>query len=139
MAIKLSADEGGEGVAGEINVVPLIDVLFSILTFFVLASIFLTRQQGLPLDLPRQGDPEDNVISRQVTLVIDKNGKYFLDKKPIALKKIGPVAKAFMDKNPNDILIISGDKDVEYRYVVDVLDELRLAKANRIGMAADTE
>jgi biopolymer transport protein ExbD len=140
MALKLSAEDEGAGVVGEINVVPLIDVLFSILTFFVLASIFLTQQKGLPLDLPKAAPPVPNAPPpSQLTLVINKSGKYLLDKKPIELKNIGPTVKAALDANENAILIIAGEKDAQYAAVVDVLDELRQLNISRIGMATDAE
>ncbi|WP_041243805.1 ExbD/TolR family protein [Gloeobacter kilaueensis] len=133
---------GGEddGVAGEINVVPLIDVLFSILTFFVLASIFLTRQHTLPLDLPKvtPGDPQQQ-LSKQLTLTITDKGKYLLDKTPIELDKIGPTIKAALDSNPNEMVVIAGNKEAEYQYIVFVLDALRKVNATRIAMATDTE
>lgn len=140
MSVKLSSSDDEAGSSGEINVVPLIDVLFSILTFFVLASIFLTRQQTLPMDLPKVTDaPQQNELSKQYTLVITKSGSYTFDKKPIALKTIGKTVKDVLDSDPNAIVIVAGDKSAEYRFVVDVLDELRQVNATRIAMAADAE
>ena len=81
MSIKLS-DSDEDSIAGEINVVPLIDVLFSILTFFVLASIFLTRQQGLQLDLPKAKAGVTNQFSEQTTVSVTKEGKYFPEQEP---------------------------------------------------------
>ena len=137
MSINLSDDD--DGVAGEINVVPLIDVLFSILTFFVLASIFLTRQQGVLLDLPKAASAVTNQMSEQVTLSVTKEGKYFLNKDQIGLQSVGGAVKEVLDKDPNRLIVISGDRQVEYRYIVNVLDELRQVNATRIAMATDTE
>lgn len=138
MSIKLSGDDD-EGVAGEINVVPLIDVLFSILTFFVLASIFLTRQQGITLNLPKASAGITNQMSQQLTLSVTKEGKYFLNKNLIGLKSVGGAVKEVLDKDPNRLIVIAGDRQVEYRYVVSILDELRQVNATRIAMATDTE
>ncbi len=139
MSIKISGDDDDDGSAGQINVVPLIDVLFSILTFFVLASIFLTRQQGLPLDLPQASPVSTNDLSKQLTLTITKEGKYFLDKDPIALKDVGVAVKRELDANPTSMVVIAGNKFTKYRFVVDILDELRQVNATRIAMATDTE
>ncbi|UFP93446.1 ExbD/TolR family protein [Gloeobacter morelensis] len=140
MTVKLSDSDGDEGSAGEINVVPLIDVLFSILTFFVLASIFLTTQQGLPLDLPKVApSDQQQVLSQQLTLTITDKGKYLLDKEPIELAKVGPTVKAELDKDPNRMVVVAGSKEAEYQYVVFVLDELRKVNATRIAMATDTK
>lgn len=140
MSIKMSGgdDDSGGGV-GEINVVPLIDVLFAILTFFVLASIFLTRQQGLPLDLPKATTAESKQMSQQVTLSVNKEGKYFLNKNYVELKDIGPAVKAQLDADPNRLVVVAGDKKVEYRYVISLLDELRKVNATKFALATDSE
>jgi biopolymer transport protein ExbD len=140
MSIKMSGgdDDSGGGV-GEINVVPLIDVLFAILTFFVLASIFLTRQQGLPLDLPKATTAESKQMSQQVTLSVNKDGKYFLNKNFIELKDIGQQVKAQLDADPNRLVVVAGDKKVEYRYVISLLDELRKVNATKFALATDSE
>ncbi|UFP96392.1 ExbD/TolR family protein [Gloeobacter morelensis] len=139
MTVKLSDSDGDEGSAGEINMVPLIDVLFSILTFFVLASIFLTRQQGLSLDLPTAKAAKTTQMSEQVTLSVTKEGKFFLNKDPIDLKSIGPAIKAVVDQDPERLIVIAGDKAVRYKYIVSILDELRQVNATRIAMATDTK
>jgi biopolymer transport protein ExbD len=140
MSIKMSGgdDDSGGGV-GEINVVPLIDVLFAILTFFVLASIFLTRQQGLPLDLPKATTAESKQMSQQVTLSVNKDGKYFLNKNFVELKDIGQQVKAQLDADPNRLVVVAGDKKVEYRYVISLLDELRKVNATKFALATDSE
>ncbi|AGY58947.1 ExbD/TolR family protein [Gloeobacter kilaueensis] len=139
MSVKFSGSEDDGSVAGEINVVPLIDVLFAILTFFVLASIFLTRQQGLNMPLPKATAAITNQFNEQVTLSVTRDGKFFLNKDPIDKKSIGPAIKAILDKDPNRLVVIAGDKRVHYRFVVDILDELRQVNATRIAMATDVK
>lgn len=43
----------------QINIVPMIDVIFAILTFFILSSLFLTRLEGIPVNLPKAGTAEN--------------------------------------------------------------------------------
>ena len=71
----------------EINLLPMIDVIFSILAFFIISSLFLTRSQGLPVDLPsaQTAEPEQSV---QLNITIEPDGKMFLDRQPIELDKL---------------------------------------------------
>lgn len=71
----------------EINLVPMIDVIFSILAFFIISSLFLTRSQGLPVDLPsaQTAEPEQTV---QMNITIEADGKMFLDRQPIQLDEL---------------------------------------------------
>jgi biopolymer transport protein ExbD len=138
MAIK-AGDSGDEGVVGQINVVPLIDVLFSILTFFVLASIFLTKQQGLSLALPKAKASETRQFKDQVTVSVTKDGQYFLNKNPVDVKNIAPEIKDQIEANPDKLVVIAADRQVKYKYVLAVLDELRQVNASKLAMATESE
>ena len=71
----------------EIDILPMIDVIFSILAFFIISSLFLTRSQGLPVDLPsaQTAEPKQSV---QLNITIEADGKMFLDRQPIQLNNL---------------------------------------------------
>ena len=69
----------------QINIVPMIDVIFAILTFFVMSTLFLTRSEGLPVNLPQASTASKPSQPLKVTLTVDKDGKLFLNKQPITL------------------------------------------------------
>lgn len=54
----------------QINIVPMIDVIFAILTFFIMASLFLTRSEGLPVNLP-QAETAQSQNQNKITITID--------------------------------------------------------------------
>ena len=59
----------------EINILPMIDVIFSILAFFIISSLFLTRSPGLPVDLPsaQTAEPKQSI---QLNITIERDGIY---------------------------------------------------------------
>ncbi|MGF1542594.1 MAG: ExbD/TolR family protein, partial [Pleurocapsa sp.] len=61
-----------------INIVPMIDVIFAILVFFIVSSLYLTRSEGLPVNLPRAKTAEVQQ-TKQITVTIDRDGKLSLD------------------------------------------------------------
>lgn len=97
----------------EINLLPMIDIIFSILAFFIISTLFLTRSQGLPVDLPsaQTVEPKQSV---QLNITIKSDGKMFLDRQPIELGKLKAVLVEKVDPNSESVVIINADEKVEH-------------------------
>lgn len=122
----------------EINLVPMIDVIFSILAFFIISSLFLTRSQGLPVDLPsaQTAEPEQSV---QLNITIEADGKMFLDRQPIQLDELKGALTEKIAPDSDSVVIINADEKVEHGTVVKVMDRLRQVPGARMAIAADRE
>lgn len=122
----------------EINILPMIDVIFSILAFFIISTLFLTRSQGLPVDLPsaQTVEPKQSV---QMNITIKSDGKMFLDRQPIGLGKLQGVLAEKVDPNSESVVIINADEKVEHGTVVKVMDRLRQVPGVKMAIAADQE
>ena len=118
----------------EINILPMIDVIFAILTFFIISSLYLIKLETIPLNLP---SASTSSISKDefINVSISNDQKIFLNSKEIGLEKLN---QKLLDININKKkVIISGDKNVNYGKIVEVLDELR--KINNIKIAISTQ
>ena len=122
----------------EINILPMIDVIFSILAFFIISSLFLTRSQGLPVDLPsaQTAEPEQSV---QLNITIKSDGKMFLDRQPIELNELKSALTEKIKPDSESIVIINADEKVEHGAVVKVMDRLRQVPGARMAIAAEQE
>ena len=122
----------------EINILPMIDVIFSILAFFIISSLFLTRSQGLPVDLPsaQTAEPEQSV---QLNVTIEPDGKLFLDRQPIELENLKGALTEKIAPDSESVVIINADTKVEHGTVVKVMDRLRQVPGARMAIAADRE
>ena len=122
----------------EINILPMIDVIFSILAFFIISSLFLTRSQGLPVDLPtaQTAEPEQSV---QLNITIEPDGKMFLDRQPIELNQLKDALTQKINPNSESVVIINADEKVEHGTVVKVMDRLRQVPGAKMAIAADRE
>ena len=119
----------------EINILPMIDVIFAILTFFIISSLYLIKLETIPLNLPTASTSSlsnDDFIN----VSIANNEKLFLNKEEIS---IGNLNEKILNINyqKNKKIIISGDKDVKYGRIVEVLNELR--KINNLKIAISTQ
>ena len=117
----------------EINILPMIDVIFAILTFFIVSSLYLIKLETIPLNLPSASTSsisKDDFINVSISL----NEKIFINKEETSLEKLNQKLRDINIGN-NKKVIISGDKDVDYGRIVEVLDELRKLNNLKIGIS----
>jgi len=119
----------------EINILPMIDVIFAILTFFIISSLYLIKLETIPLNLP---SASTSSISKDefINVSISTNERIFINSEEISLENLNEKLQSINNRNSKKV-IISGDKDVYYGLVVKVLDELR--KINNLKIAISTE
>ena len=112
----------------------LIDVLFAILTFFIITSLTLTRNEGLPVDLPTASTGKSQVQTKLV-VSIDHQGSIALNRQPV--KEIDLVVKiqAFIDRDGQTLVIINADAHVEHGRVVAVMDRVRQIPGVKLAIA----
>ena len=130
-------DEYESNTEGEgINIVPMIDVIFAILTFFIISSLDLIRLENIPVNLPK-ASTSTLVKEKPVVLTIDRENNIFLENKPIDSKILVDQIKKIISNYSTNILVISADKEVAYGKVVEVIDQIRSIDNLRIGMSTD--
>ena len=122
----------------EINILPMIDVIFCILAFFIISTLFLTRSQGLPVDLPSAQTSESKQKS-QINITIEADGDMFLDRQPIELAQLKDKLTELVDPQSKSLVIINADEKVEHGVVVKVMDRLRQVPGASMAIAAEKE
>ena len=132
IANEYESNPEGEGI----NIVPMIDVIFAILTFFIISSLDLIRLENIPVNLPK-ASTSTLVKDKPIVLTIDRENNIFLEKKPIDSKILVDQIKNIISDYSTDILIISADKEVTHGKVVEVIDQVRSIDNLRIGMSTD--
>lgn len=137
--MKLEIDSPPEEV--RIEILPLIDVIFCILTFFILAAVGLTRQQAINLDLPTAdtGVPlpteQSEAVNDRLYVSIDAIGQVYIDRQPVSLDLLYDVLLQHQRISPNGLIVLYASKDSRYEDVVLVLDLLRSVGGNRVALA----
>lgn len=122
----------------EINILPMIDVIFCILAFFIISSLFLTRSQGLPVDLPsaQTSEPKQNV---QINITIEADGDMFIDRQPIQLEQLKGKLTELVEPESGSLVIINADEKVEHGQVVKVMDRLRQVPGAKMAISSTKE
>ncbi len=119
----------------QINIVPLIDVTFAILTFFIVSSLSLSKSEGLPVNLPKASTSQVQDSPAKITVTLDAQGKFMVDKKLVSLDQIESTVRQVMGSNPSALIVLNADKSVYHGNVVEVMDRLRRIKGAKLGIA----
>ncbi len=119
----------------EINIVPLIDVMFALLTFFVVSTLFLTRSEGLSVNLPKATTAKSQRPS-QITVTVDRQGQLALNRKPVGLDSLETSVRQLIKPNEEALVILNADQGVNHGQVVEVMDRLRKIKEAKLAIAA---
>ena len=127
----------------EVNLVPMMDVLMTVLTFFIIISMGLTGQQLLNVRLPQSVAGDGAVEEAQSTpteaLVVglDKDGNLVLENEPIAFNQLSPRVRTYFAQNPNGKLVLKADRELTYSDVAALLTDLRAIGGNRVSLAVE--
>ncbi len=125
----------------EINVVPYIDVLMVLLVIFMITAPMLT--QGVDVQLPKAGsDPVDAQDSEPLIVTVDKEGNYYIDVggdplKPITGDVVQERVTKVLSNNPKKLLLVRGDKGVDYDHVIQLMTLLQQAGAESVGLVTE--
>jgi biopolymer transport protein ExbD len=119
----------------EINIIPLIDVMFALLTFFVISTLFLTRSEGLPVNLPKAATAQQQQQSVKATVTVDAKGQVSLNRKPIALDALTEQVRTLVGSNQEVMVVINADEGVDHGQVVAVMDRVRRVPGAKLAIA----
>jgi biopolymer transport protein ExbD len=119
----------------QINIVPMIDVVFAILTFLIVSSLSLSKSEGLPVNLPKASTSQVQDSPAKITVTLDAQGKFMVDKKLVNLDQIESTVRQVMGSNSSALIVLNADKSVDHGNVVEVMDRLRRIKGAKLGIA----
>ncbi len=122
----------------QINIVPMIDVIFAILVYFIVSSLFLTRSEGLPVNLP-QAETVQLQKTKQITVSLDSEGTLTVGNQPTQLAQLKTKVENLIKTEQTTVVVIKADKVVAHGQVVDVLDQLRQIPQAKLAIAAQKE
>jgi biopolymer transport protein ExbD len=123
-------------VPAQINIVPMIDVIFAILTYFIMSTLTLSNFEGMPLNLPSASNSQ--TVSQQVKpvyLSITPEGQLFIDKQETSLDRIAEQVNQRKGQATTISVVLNADKVVPHGTVVGVMDQLRRVPGVKLAIA----
>lgn len=119
----------------EVQMAPLIDCVFLLLIFFLVASTLRKIDKELPLELPEisasievQQPPDFSVVS------VDKDGNYYLDGAPVTVALLHAEFRRIAQENPDHKVRLDADRLVAFERVMMILDMARFERLTNVSV-----
>src|SRR3954471_2907506 len=120
----------------DINVTPLVDVMLVLLVVFMVTAPLLTV--GVPVELPQTQAPPINEPKEPLVITVDRNGGVFLFETSVPVDSLVPKLQAITGSNPDAVLYVRGDKDINYGRVLEVMSLVTAAGFHKVSLVAET-
>ena len=137
----MHGSSGGDRKRARIEIIPLIDIIFFLLATFIMVSLSMTKNQGIPVPLPSAatGAPlgDQAELDKAVTLSVTEKGDIFYNKEKITLTQLPMRLQNYKTSAKEPKVIINGDGAAAYKYVVAVLDEVKKIGISKVGLNTD--
>jgi len=125
-------DQGNE--EADINLTPMLDIVFIMLIFFVVATSFV-KESGIEVNRPTAQTAERREHGN-VLIAISPNGEIWIDKRPVDVRAVRAVVERLVAENPEGGVIIQGDREAQIGLLVKVMDQVRKAGVANVSIAA---
>jgi biopolymer transport protein TolR len=131
----MSVGQRDRNLIREINIVPLLDLVLTILFFYMIVSPMMSR--GLDVNLPKSEantiKPEDRIV-----LTVTRNRELFIEQERVDVARLKDVLGAIRKTKPLINVYLRADRDAPYGAVVQVMDIVKRAGIDRLGMVTDS-
>src|SRR5437763_8127092 len=142
MASPIYAGGGRRGLRGgrrppmsEINVTPLVDVMLVLLVVFMVTAPLLTV--GVPVDLPQTQALPINEPKEPTVITVQKDGAIFIQESSVPIDGLVEKLQAITGANPEAVLYVKGDKDINYGRVLEVMSLVTSAGFHKVSLLAE--
>ena len=132
--------EGGRRRAEtQINMAPLIDMIFILLIFFLVTTSF-SRESGVELRKPKPAPEQPDVKKKtNVTVEVGHDNRVFIDNRVYDVRTVRAYMEKFLLDTPKGTVVIAADKDSSIGRVIQVMDQCKLAGVKNVSVAERIE
>ena len=129
----------------EVNLIPMMDVLMVVLTFFIIISMTLsTGQNVIGVNLPRtdkgaKPSAQDAKAPDPLMVGINKQGQIMIKNKPVETSQLETELQAYFQKSPQGVVVLQADKTLPYEKLAKVLGQIRDIGGDRVALAVDAQ
>ena len=132
MKRRRHADYGNQDT--DINLTPMLDIVFIMLIFFVVTTSFV-KESGIEVNRPTAQTAEQRDLGN-ILIAISPNGEIWIDQRAVDIRAVQAVVERLVAENPEGGVIIQGDREAQIGLLVKVMDQVRKAGIENVSIAA---
>ena len=121
-----------------IEMLPLIDIVFLLLVFFIYAMLSMAVHRALPVALP-ESTTADLDKSAPVSVTVRADGSVYVDKEPVPMEMLAERLAAMAATQADRAVLLFADQELSYQYLFKALDQIRTAGLTRISLQAEAD
>ena len=121
-----------------INILPMIDIIFAILSFFIISSLYLTKIDTIKVNLPKSSTAVREQNKPQI-ITVDNNENIYFNSNEISLTNMSSLIRTNIENLEEPIVILRADTSVKHGFIVNLLDELRKIENLKIGISTEKQ
>jgi len=119
-----------------IDMLPLIDIVFLLLVFFIYAMLSMAVHHALPVTLPLSTTaPLDKQVNLSVT--VDRSGAVFVDEIPVTLERLADTLRAKTASANEPGVLLFADNQITYQILYSVIDQIKIAGIDRLSLECE--
>ena len=119
-----------------IMIIPMIDIVFFLLVFFMVCTLYMNTEQQIPLNLPSTSTSTAKSIE-PIIITLTTSHKLYIDNREISADNLSQEVQDIVRTTPRQAFVIRASKDVYYNEVIALLDMLKVNGAKYISVATD--
>lgn len=125
-----------EKKAPVLMIIPMIDIIFFLLVFFMMSMLTMVVQKTIPLQLPVASSSALDT-EKTLPIAVDAQGGIFLEDTPITLDELATRLSAEKAQNEKLIVVLRGDRAAGYGRVIEVMDTVKRVGIDRVSIATE--
>ena len=119
-----------------IMIIPMIDIVFFLLVFFMMSTLYMNTEEQIPLNFPKASASTAKTIE-PITISLTATHKMYLNEREIRPDDLGNEIQAIVAKEPRQAFIVRASEDIAYKDVISILDNLKMSGARFVSVATE--
>lgn len=121
----------------KLMIIPMIDVIFFLLVFFMLSALQMVEQKVLPVQLPQAVAAQSLKTVEPLAVTLRSDGRVSIDDELVAIDKISSILPGLLQERPTTMVVLRADRSAEHGAVIAVMDAIKRAGVQKISIAAE--
>ncbi|MEM8771814.1 MAG: biopolymer transporter ExbD [Pseudomonadota bacterium] len=133
MARRNFSQQGGD--EEDVNVTPLLDIVFIMLIFFIVTSTFV-REPGIEVERPEAVTASDRKFAK-IIVAISADDEIWINKEKVELEEVRILVEDLLRQNPKSTAVVQADREAKSRYLVEVVNQIRATGLSDVAVSTE--
>ena len=120
----------------KLMIIPMIDIIFFLLVFFMISTMTMVQQNTFKVGLPQASSAQLD-MNQHVNITVMTDGNIAFNKESLDKEQLIRRVQIELQRNPDLQVILNGDKDVNYGFVIETFDALKQAGVKKLSIAVE--